>query len=162
MAAENRRLAAEVGALQRQVGQLPPPTGAATIPVAVPDDAGDSLTPATLIEPAVPPRSFAASTLDDEAPQYASPGYTSPGYMAPAEPFRLDYNNGFAILPRNPDETPFSLKINSQNQFRYDAFSRTATFWTNSAGTQLPINNDSSLQIPRGRLIFSGTASTPT
>lgn len=75
--------------------------------------------------------------------------------------FRVDYDNGFAILPRDPDETPYSLRIRNQNMFRYDGFSRAEPSWTDSAGNQLPINNSSYFGIPRGRLIFSGNAIMP-
>lgn len=75
--------------------------------------------------------------------------------------FRVDYDNGFAILPRDPDETPYSLRIRNQNMFRYDGFSRAEPSWTDSAGNQLPINNSSYFGIPRGRLIFSGDAVMP-
>jgi hypothetical protein len=75
--------------------------------------------------------------------------------------FRVDYDNGFAILPRDPDETPYSLRIRNQNMFRYDGFARAEPSWTDSAGNRLPINNSSYFGIPRGRLIFSGDAVMP-
>ncbi len=75
--------------------------------------------------------------------------------------FRVAYDNGFAMLPVNPEETPFSLKIRNQNMFRYDGFSRAETSWTDSAGNTLPINNSNYFGIPRGRLIFSGNALAP-
>jgi hypothetical protein len=75
--------------------------------------------------------------------------------------FRVDYDNGFAILPRDPDETPYSLRIRNQNMFRYDGFSRAESSWIDSAGNRLPINNSSYFGIPRGRLIFSGNAIMP-
>jgi hypothetical protein len=75
--------------------------------------------------------------------------------------FRVDYDNGFAILPSNAEETPFSLRIRNQNMFRYDAFSRAETSWTDSAGEQIPTVNSSYFGIPRGRLIFSGDALLP-
>jgi hypothetical protein len=73
----------------------------------------------------------------------------------------VDYDNGFAILPRDPDETPYSLRIRNQNMFRYTGFSRAEPSWIDSAGNQLPINNSSYFGIPRGRLIFSGNAVMP-
>jgi hypothetical protein len=75
--------------------------------------------------------------------------------------FRSDYDNGFIIKPENLDETPFSLKINSQDMFRYDGFSRGATSWTDSTGSVVPITNSNNFQIPRGRLIFSGKVFFP-
>ena len=75
--------------------------------------------------------------------------------------FHADYDGGFAILPRNPEETPFSLRIRNQNMFRYDGFSRAESTWTDSAGTVVPIVNSNYFGIPRGRLIFSGDALLP-
>jgi len=75
--------------------------------------------------------------------------------------FHVDYDNGFAILPNDPEATPFSLKIRNQNMFRYDGFSRAEPSWTDSAGNTLPINNSNYFGIPRGRLIFSGNALAP-
>jgi hypothetical protein len=75
--------------------------------------------------------------------------------------FHVDYDNGFAILPNDPEETPFSLKIRNQNMFRYDGFARAEASWTDSAGNVLPINNSNYFGIPRGRLIFSGNALAP-
>ena len=75
--------------------------------------------------------------------------------------FHVDYDNGFAILPNDPEATPFSLKIRNQNMFRYDGFSRSETSWTDSAGNVFPIKNSNYFGIPRGRLIFSGNALAP-
>jgi hypothetical protein len=75
--------------------------------------------------------------------------------------YRVGYDNGFAIESRNKDESPFTLKINSQNMFRYSGFQRDAATWTDSAGNQNPISNSNNFQIPRGRLIFSGKAFDP-
>ncbi|GDX95442.1 hypothetical protein LBMAG47_11060 [Planctomycetia bacterium] len=75
--------------------------------------------------------------------------------------FHVDYDNGFAILPNDPDETPYSLRIRNQNMFRYDGFARAEPSWTDSAGNTIPINNSNYFGIPRGRLIFSGDALLP-
>jgi len=75
--------------------------------------------------------------------------------------FRADYDDGFAILPRDPGQTPFSLRIRNQNMFRYDGFARAEPSWTDSAGSIVPITNSNYFGIPRGRLIFSGDALLP-
>jgi hypothetical protein len=75
--------------------------------------------------------------------------------------FHVDYDDGFAILPNDPDETPYSLRIRNQNMFRYDGFSRAEPSWTDSAGSTIPISNSNYFGIPRGRLIFSGDALMP-
>ncbi len=75
--------------------------------------------------------------------------------------FRVDYDNGFTIVPLDPEETPFSLRVRSQNVFRYNGFARDQAFWTDSAGNRIPIANDNYFGIPRGRIIFSGTALLP-
>ncbi len=78
------------------------------------------------------------------------------GTSTPASAFAATFDRGFVIRPTNSDETPFELKINGQNQIRYAGFERSDASWTDSAGVTTPINNMSSFQIPRGRLIFSG------
>ncbi|MEI8379102.1 MAG: porin [Planctomycetota bacterium] len=78
------------------------------------------------------------------------------GTGTPSSAFAATFDRGFVIRPTNSDETPFELKINGQNQFRYAGFERDDAIWTDSAGVTTPINNMSSFQIPRGRLIFSG------
>ncbi len=75
--------------------------------------------------------------------------------------FHADYDNGFAILPNDPEATPFSLRIRNQTMFRYDGFARAERFWTDSAGTQRQTTTSNSFGIPRGRLIFSGDALLP-
>jgi hypothetical protein len=75
--------------------------------------------------------------------------------------FYVDYDKGFAILPTDPEETPYSLRIRNQNMFRYDGFGRAKPSWTNSAGDVIPIDNSNYFGIPRGRLIFSGNALLP-
>ena len=88
-------------------------------------------------------------------------GCAGAGAVGPGSRFYVDYDKGFAILPHDPEETPFSLKIRNQNMFRYDGFSRAESSWTDSAGNVLPINNSNYFGIPRGRLIFSGNALAP-
>lgn len=75
--------------------------------------------------------------------------------------YRVGYDNGIVILPDDSDESPFSLKINNQNTFRYSGFARGATSWTDSAGNVNSIFNSSNFVIPRGRLILSGKALLP-
>lgn len=75
--------------------------------------------------------------------------------------FRVDYENGFTIVPIDPESTPFSLRVRSQNVFRYTGFARDAAFWTDSAGNRIRIGNNNYFGIPRGRIIFSGTALLP-
>ena len=65
------------------------------------------------------------------------------------------------IRPSDLDASPFSLKINNQNTFRYTGFARDKTSWTDSAGNVNPIFSSSNFSIPRGRLIFSGNAFLP-
>ena len=123
-------------------------------------------------------RSRAAETLVNDAgdatlsPQWSDEWAVSPDAVsctgctggdgfAAGDRFRVDYANGFAILPRDPDATPFSLRIRNQNMFRYDGFSRAEPSWTDSACNTIPITNSNYFGIPRGRLIFSGDALMP-
>lgn len=93
-------------------------------------------------------------TVDATDLRFESDGMVQGGYY-------VDYDNGFVVRPVNPAESPFTMKVNHQNTFRYSGFSRGATSWTDSAGNVLPINNSGDFLIPRGRLIFSGNALAP-
>jgi len=91
-----------------------------------------------------------------------------PGDGAPGTPrawrgsrFHADYADGFAILPDDPGQTPFSLRVRNQNMFRYTGFARAEPSWTDSAGSTIPIVNSNYFGIPRGRLIFDGDALLP-
>jgi hypothetical protein len=71
------------------------------------------------------------------------------------------YDGGFVIVPEDLEASPFSLKVNNQNTFRYTGFARDAMSWTDSAGNVNPIFSNSNFMIPRGRLILSGKAFLP-
>jgi hypothetical protein len=75
--------------------------------------------------------------------------------------FVTGYDDGFAITPVDPDETPFSLKFNNQTMFRYTGFGRNVRTFTDSAGDVTVVTNRSNFEIPRGRLIVSGNALLP-
>ena len=147
---ENRRLSEEVRMLKEQLAERPPPPPSPTLPawIASELDSADAATPSPLTN-SLPP-----------VPIQPSPGQEYPPEKSSGR-FRVDYENGFAILPDNIDDTPFSLRVRSQNMFRYNGFARGTSFWTNSAGVSIPIANSSYFGIPRGRLIFSGTALLP-
>ncbi len=149
---ENRRLAEEVRTLKGQLAARPPQPPSPALPEAIPADK----TPG--VEALRPSPGFAppASGVElDPSPAWQALPWTT------ASRYRVDYENGFAILPENFDETPFSLRIRSQNVFRYDGFSRDATYWTDSAGTRKVIANNNFFGIPRGRIIFTGRVLLP-
>ncbi len=150
LAEENRRLSGEVRELKEQLS------------VRVP----------TMPSPTPPPASPPAA----EAGEQPSPGpMAAPLSVAPPEPpsapqarfdklfdnYKVGYDGGFAIVPENIDETPFSMKVNSQDVFRYTGFARGPSYWINTAGERIPITNNNNFSIPRGRLIFSGKALLP-
>lgn len=144
----NRRLFEEIQSLKEQLGLRAPVAPAPLPPLdaagAASNGPADSLpsTKQALTEPSAwPPPAASQPSVFDE--------------------FRIVYDKGFAIVPTNADTNPFSLKINHQSMFRYSAFSRDADSWIDSAGNQIPINNSNNLQIPRGRLIFSGNVLLP-
>ena len=119
---------------------------------------------ADIVAEAIPP-----PVPEEWGPELAHPGSSCSGCIGDdgadsawsGSRFRVDYDNGFAILPRDPGETPYSLRIRNQNMFRYDGFSRAEKSWTDSAGNLIPIVNSNYFGIPRGRLIFSGNALLP-
>jgi hypothetical protein len=82
-------------------------------------------------------------------------------WFAPPDRFTAGYDDGFVIVPTDPQDTPFSFKSNNQNMFRYTGFARDVATWSDSAGNVNDVTNRSNFEIPRGRLIFSGTALMP-
>lgn len=147
--AENRRLSAEVRTLTEQLNarspEVPMPAVEPLTPPAIPFDSGSDFSPS---EVQTPTSSSSAVPLADWG-ELVRPRY------------KVDYDGGFVIVPEDLDESPFSLKINNQNQFRYTGFERGASTWTDSAGRPIPLYDTSNFQIPRGRLIFSGKAFLP-
>jgi len=85
-----------------------------------------------------------------------------------AEPIELraGYDRGFFITSddaesltgKGSESFPFLLRVNLQNQFRYNGFARTEREWTDAAGNVNPIANRNDFEIHRGRLLFSGHA----
>ena len=53
------------------------------------------------------------------------------------------YDNGFYISPRDPEQFPFELRFNSQDQLRYAGFARNVRTWTDSAGIVSPVTDRS-------------------
>lgn len=76
-------------------------------------------------------------------------------------PFDAGYSQGFHISPRDPEQFPFELRINNQDQLRYAGFARDVRTWTDSAGIVSPVSDRSAFELTRGRLIFSGYAFSP-
>lgn len=79
----------------------------------------------------------------------------------PVDGYMVAYDNGITIRPRSLERSPYSLKVNHQNTFRYTGFSRDETSWIDSIGNTNPIFNRTDFAIPRGRLILSGNALMP-
>lgn len=79
----------------------------------------------------------------------------------PGDGCSVTHDNGITIRPENLEQSPFSLKVNHQNTFRYTGFARDETSWIDSTGATNPIFNRTDFAIPRGRLILSGNALMP-
>ena len=80
----------------------------------------------------------------------------------PSSKYKVGYDSGFVIAPEDLDDSPVSLKVNSQDVFRYNGFARGATVGLIVPGSGLLITNSDYFGIPRGRLIFSVNASFPS
>lgn len=78
----------------------------------------------------------------------------------PAEYYAM-YDNGIVIRPKKLDKSPFSMKVNHQNTFRYTGFVKDEQSWVDNAGNTNPIFSSTNFAIPRGRLIFSGNTLMP-
>ncbi len=150
LAEENRRLAGEVRELKDQLSVRSPMTPSPTPPPASPPaaEAGEAPSPEPMAAPisVAPPEPLSASRAR---------------FDQLFDNYKVGYDGGFTIEPENIDDSPFSMKVNSQNVFRYTGFARGPSYWINSAGERIPITNNNNFGIPRGRLIFSGKALLP-
>jgi len=73
----------------------------------------------------------------------------------------VTYDNGWTLRPKNPQRTPFELKVNLQNQFRYTGFASNEPSMINAAGRTVATPSRNDFDINRGRLIVSGHAIDP-
>ena len=73
----------------------------------------------------------------------------------------VTYDDGWAIRPRNPVASPFELKFNIHNQFRFTEYSNSNDTFVDAAGNVNPIAPRSDFDINRGRFVFSGYAFDP-
>ena len=109
-------------------------------------------------DPAAGTEQPSESVTDSPVPPH--PVAEQVAFVGPAW-YSVGYDRGFAIAPVDPEQTPFSLKFNFQNQLRYTGFARDVKSWTDSAGNVNPVTNRSNFELPRGRLVFSGMALVP-
>ena len=84
----------------------------------------------------------------------------SPGAMHKRTHY-VTYDGGWVLRPYDSVKTPYELKFNMHNQFRYTGFARSVTSFTDAAGNVRPIENRNDFDINRGRLVFSGYAGDP-
>lgn len=100
----------------------------------------------------------------DEGPVFATP-YSTESCVVDGEldgpTHFLKYDDGWVLRPYDVESSPFELKINLHNQFRYTGFDPTEPNFTNSAGVVVPIEDRNDFDINRGRLVFSGYAFDP-
>jgi hypothetical protein len=97
----------------------------------------------------------------DNSPDPAAGFEVAPPGPAFESPWFAGFDDGFVIRPSDPDEFPFELKFNNQNQFPYTGFARDVRTWTDSVGVVSPVTDRSNFELPRGRAIFSGFAFLP-
>ncbi len=71
------------------------------------------------------------------------------------------YDGGWILRPHDPQRTPFELKFELHNQFRYTRFEHSGGPWVDAAGNRRLISDRNDFDINRGRLVFSGFAFDP-
>lgn len=80
---------------------------------------------------------------------------------APESDYLVTYDGGWVLRPRDPEQSPFELRFNIHNQFRYTGFDNEVRNFTDSAGVVRPIQSRNDFDINRGRFVFSGYAFDP-
>lgn len=73
----------------------------------------------------------------------------------------LLYQDGWIVRPRDRNRTPFELKFNIHNQFRYTGFANENDRFVDRAGNTTPVKPRNDFDVNRGRLVFSGYAFDP-
>jgi hypothetical protein len=160
VAKENRRLAAEVRELKEQSKQ--PKQDLPTPDMPTPDELASTISVESRDAAQHGPDGASNPLFPPELEAWSSPSVSQQSnFESRSDNFRVNYDNGFVIVPENLDQTPFSLKVNSQDVIRYNGFARGSQFFIDSAGNVNPITNSNYFGIPRGRLIFSGKALLP-
>jgi hypothetical protein len=123
----------------------------------------------------------AVSAIDDSALQFPvelfpnsaepaavfDPAFPSAGTYLPAPSnvttitHGIVYDDGWILRPLDSQHTPFELKFNFHNQFRYTGFANQEPAVVNAAGATVPTPPRSDFHINRGRFIFSGYVLDP-
>lgn len=70
-------------------------------------------------------------------------------------------NDFLLVEPIDPDATPFELRFDLRTQLRYSGFAPSASSWTESNGTMLPVRDFSVFEINRNWFEFSGYGLDP-
>ncbi len=73
----------------------------------------------------------------------------------------LTYDDGWTIRPHDSVQSPFELKFNVHNQFRYTGFANRVDSFVDAAGNIRPVSARNDFDINRGRFVFSGYAFNP-
>jgi hypothetical protein len=123
-----------------------PETGTASDPVPGPDpDRGLSPGSSGDGSPAV----AAANARADHSARFRVGGY--------------DRERGRFVLvePEDPERDPFELRFDLITQFRYTAFARDVTSWTQANGVTLPVRNRQNFDVTRNWVEFTGYAIDP-
>lgn len=68
------------------------------------------------------------------------------------------YDKGWTLRPYHPDKTPFELRFEHHNQFRYTLFEADDNPSIDAAGSPRDIPDRNDFNINRGRLVFAGYA----
>lgn len=117
--------------------------------------------PQGTIDPTLPAFCRSTSFLEDEGKFSSEVELANHCPPAPQNRYFVEYDQGWLLRPARPDQSPFSLKFNSQTQFRYTGYANASDSFTDRAGVTTPINSRNDFDINRGRLIFSGYAFNP-
>lgn len=73
----------------------------------------------------------------------------------------VTYDDGWTLRPRDLAHSPFELKFNIHNQFRFTNLATSSETFTDAAGNIQPTPSRNDFDINRGRFIVSGSAFDP-
>ena len=96
-----------------------------------------------------------------DAQATAAKSFAASGQPTAPGAYHVGYEDGFYIRPYDPEQDPFSMRVNGRVQFRHTGFIRNIDSWTDAAGVTRPVTPRNDFEIERLRFLFRGNFIDP-
>ena len=88
-------------------------------------------------------------------------GVAGPSMLSQVPSHFVTYEQGWTLRPYDPSKTPFEVKVELHNQFRYTLFDARGEPSPSYTGNPRTVSDRNDFDINRGRLVFGGYAFDP-